>query len=77
MEEVEGPSTPSSEIPSQSHMKALTLHLTPSVFDALTEACAITNRKDKDDPITVEDYAEECVIVRLVELGLLRKNKRK
>lgn len=56
-------------------VKSLTLRLTPSVFDALTEACAITNRKDPDDPITVEDYINELIINRVVELGLLRKYK--
>jgi hypothetical protein len=58
-------------------MKHLTIRFTPAVFDALTEACAITNRQDPTDTITVEDYVNELVINRVVELGLLRKNKRK
>lgn len=60
---------------SNQSMKSLNIRLTTPVFDALTEACAITNRKDRDDPITVEDYVEECLTTRLVELGLIRKRK--
>lgn len=62
---------------SELHMKSLTLRLTLPVYDALTEACAITNRKDPEEPITTEEYVEECVTTRLQELGLLRRNKRK
>ncbi len=58
-------------------LKPITLHLTPSVFDALTEACAVVNRQDPDDPVTLADYVEELVINRVVELGLLRKTKRR
>jgi hypothetical protein len=61
---------------SDSHMKSLTLRLTSPVFDALAEACAIANRKDPEESITLEDYVGELVINRVVELGLLRKNKR-
>src|SRR5579859_3275597 len=44
--------TPSSHeaVDSDSFMKSLTIRVTTPVFDALTEACAITNRKDPDEP---------------------------
>lgn len=54
-------------------MRAINISFTPRVFAALTEACALVNQENSDDPITVEDYAEECVMNRLVTLGLLRK----
>lgn len=54
-------------------MKALTIRFTPAVFDALTEACAVSNRQSLDETITIEDYVEECAINRVVELGLLRR----
>jgi hypothetical protein len=57
--------------------KTLTLHLTPPVHDALSEACAIANRQNPEDTITLTEYVEELVINRVVELGLLRRNKRK
>lgn len=69
--------TPSNALLSDSFMKSLNIRVTTPVFDALTEACAIANRKEPDEAITVEEYVEECVTTRLVELGLLRKNKRK
>lgn len=58
-------------------LKALTLHLTAPVHDALTEACAISNRQNPDDTITITEYIEELVINRVVELGLLKRHKRK
>lgn len=58
-------------------LKALTLHLTAPVHDALTEACAISNRQNPDDTITLTEYVEELVINRVVELGLLKRHKRK
>lgn len=57
-------------------MKALTIRFTPSVFDALVEACAVTNRANPDDTITLEDFIEECATVRVVEMGLLRRRKK-
>jgi hypothetical protein len=57
--------------------KALTLHLMPAVYDALTEACAISNRQNPDDTISITEYIEELVINRVVELGLLKRHKRK
>lgn len=57
-------------------LKPLTLQLTPSVFDALTEACAITNRKDPDESITIQEYVEQLIINRVVELGLLRRKRK-
>lgn len=56
--------------------KALTLHLTSPVYDALTEACAITNRQNPEDTISLTEYVEELVINRVVELGLLKRHKR-
>ena len=67
-------------IPSQLHMaspKAITLHLTSPVYDALTEACAISNRQNPEDTISITEYIEELVINRVVELGLLKRHKRK
>ena len=59
-------------------MKSLTIYLTPSVHDALVEACAVANRQSPDgEQITIQEYVEECVINRVVELGLLRKKKHK
>lgn len=57
-------------------MKALTIRFTPSVFDAFVEACAVTNRANPDDTITLEDFIEECATVRVVEMGLLRRRKK-
>ena len=62
---------------SNSNMKSLSIHLTPAVFDALVEACAVANRRAPEEPITITEYVEELVISRVVELGLLRRNKRK
>ena len=45
--------------------------------DPTVEACAVANRKSPDEPITIVEYIEELIINRVVELGLLRKNKRK
>jgi hypothetical protein len=61
---------------SESFMRHITVKLTSPMYDALVEACSITNRKDPDDAITVEDYAEECIVTRLVELGLVRKYRK-
>lgn len=58
-------------------MKSLTIHFTPAVHDALVAACEITNRQSPDEPITIQEYVEEIAINRVVELGLLRKNKRR
>lgn len=58
-------------------LKALTLHLTAPVHDALTEACAISNRQNPEDTISLTEYVEELVINRVVELGLLKRHKRK
>ena len=69
-ESVTAPAEPAST------MKALTIHFTPAVHDALAEACAIANRQSPEEPITITEYIEELVINRVVELGLLRKNKR-
>lgn len=87
LEKSQPPTTPISQPPDPvvttpsrivvSVLKPLTLHLTPSVFDALTEACAITNRRNPDDTITVQEYVEELTMNRLAELGLLRKQRRK
>jgi len=63
--------------PSGSPMKALTICLTPAVHDALVEACEVANRQTPEEPITINEYVEECIINRVVELGLLRRNKRK
>jgi hypothetical protein len=57
-------------------LKPITLHLTPSVFDALTEACSISNRRNPEDLITIQDYIEELIINRVAELGLLRKTRK-
>lgn len=75
---IDGPatSTPAEVLHSISPMKSLTIHLTPAVHDALVEACQVTNRQSPEEPITITEYIEECVINRLAELGLLRKNKR-
>jgi hypothetical protein len=62
---------------STSHMKTITINLTPPVYDALTEACGVANRQSPEEPITILEYVEECVINRVVELGLLRRKKRK
>jgi hypothetical protein len=62
---------------SNSPMKALTINLTPSVHDALVEACAVANRKAPEEPVTILEYVEECIICHVVELGLLRKNNRR
>jgi hypothetical protein len=56
-------------------LKTLTIRLTPAVFAALTEACVITNSRDPEDPLTVEDYVNQLIINRVVDLGLLRKPK--
>lgn len=77
MIEGSGGSTFAGLVSSASPMKSLTVHFTPAVHDALVEACAITNRQSPEEPITIADYVEELVINRVVELGLLRKNKRK
>lgn len=58
-------------------MKALTIRFTPAVFDALAEACAISNRQNPDDTITIEDFIEECAVVKVVELGLLKQRRKK
>ena len=58
-------------------LKALTLHLTTPVHDALTEACDISNRQNPEDTISLTEYVEELVINRVVELGLLKRHKRK
>jgi hypothetical protein len=75
--EAESASQPVEQPPSPPapFIKTITLHITPSVLVALTEACALTNHENPDENVTVEDYAEECVINRLIELRLLRKNK--
>lgn len=74
-----GTSTPTQEIPATQlqslGMKTLNLHLTPAVFAALTEACQLTNH-NSDEPITVTDYVEECLITRLSELGLIRRKRK-
>jgi len=57
-------------------MKSLTIQFTPAIHDALVEACAIVNRRDPEEPITIQEYIEELAINRVVELGLLRRNKR-
>src|SRR5215471_611070 len=57
--------------------KSLTIHVTPAVHDAIVEACEVANRKSPEEQITISEYVEECVINRVVELGLLRRNKRK
>jgi hypothetical protein len=58
-------------------MKALTINITPAVHDALVQACAVANRKAPDgEAITILEYVEECIICNVVELGLLRRNKR-
>lgn len=57
-------------------MKSLTIHFTPAVFDALVEACEIVNRRSPEESITIQEYLEELAINRVVELGLLRRNKR-
>jgi hypothetical protein len=67
----------SGEQVSNSHMKSLTINLTPAVYDALVEACEVTNRKFPEEPITILEYVEECVINRVVDLGLLRRKKQK
>ena len=58
-------------------LKTLQVRLTPTVFAALTEACSVANTLDTDDPLTVEDYVNQLIINRVVELGLLRKPKSK
>jgi len=68
-------------------MKSFTLRLTPTIEAALTEAVALCNVAEKQacvaekvryEFITREDYIEELIMVRLQELGLLRKyTKRK
>ncbi len=65
------------ELVSSSPFKPITISLTPAVHDALVEACAVTNRQSPEEPITIQEYVEECVINRVVELGLLGRNKRK
>jgi hypothetical protein len=64
------------ESPSGSPMKSLSINLTPAVHDALVEACAVANRRAPEESITLQEYVEECVITRVVELGLLRRKKR-
>ena len=61
---------------SASPLKVFTISLTLPVHDAVVEACAVTNRKSPEEPITITEYVEECVITRVVELGLLRRKKR-
>ena len=59
-----------------SSIKTLTINLTPAVLAAVVEACAVVNRKS-EEPITIVEYIEELVIAQVVEMGLLRKNKRR
>lgn len=86
MGEVTTPTTPVVTTPHQvitepscnvALVKSLTVTLTPSVYDALVEACGVANRQDPDEPITMSDYVEELIINRVVELGLLRKYKKR
>jgi hypothetical protein len=65
--------TPASVIASHLPMKSFTVILTTPVYDALVEACAITNRQSPQDPITIAEYTEQLIINKVVELGLLRK----
>jgi len=65
--------------PSAAHSsgtKTITVRFTPRVFAALTAACEIVNQENSDDPLTIEDYAEECVVNRLVTMGLVRQKRK-
>lgn len=66
-------STPKVVVRSSLPMKSFTISLTPAVHDGLVEACAITNRLFPQDPITINEYTEELIISRVIELGLVRK----
>ena len=70
-------SVPTTHSSGMASPKAITLHLTSPVYDALTEACAISNRQNPEDTISITEYIEELVINRVVELGLLKRHKRK
>lgn len=65
-----------------SNVRSLTVRLTLPVFDALTEVVAIANRAEMQsapageaEPITIEDYVEELIRTKAVELGLLRQRR--
>ena len=64
------------ELVSSSPFKPLTISLTPAVHDALVAACEVANRNSPEETITIQEYVEECVINRVAELGLLRRNKK-
>lgn len=69
------PVSGSGELSNGLPFKSLTIRITPAVHDALVEACEVTNRGCPEEPVTLAEYVEECVINRVAELGLLRKNK--
>lgn len=62
-------------------VQSLTIRLTLPIYDALIAACEVANRQESAgedyEPITIEDYVGELIKNRVVELGLLRYQKRK